>query len=71
MNNSQIGSGIALLAAGTALAWVVVNRLIHTDRENGQFVQWLFLSAVLLRAVVAIGNFVYLPYGALAPDEAG
>ena len=71
MDNAQIGWGIALLAAATALVWVVVNRLTHTDRENARFVQGLFLAAVLLRAVVAVGDFLYLPYGALAPDEAG
>jgi hypothetical protein len=69
MDSPQISEGIALLTATTALAWVAVGRLYVADRETAKFLQRLFLAAVLVRAGVALGTYVLLPYGALAPDQ--
>ncbi len=67
----QVATAIALLVAGTAVAWAVIGLLTAADRESGRFLQKLFVAAVLLRAAVALGTYLLLPYGALAPDQAG
>jgi len=67
----QVATAIALLVAGTAVVWAVVGLVIGADRETRRFLQRLFLAAVLVRAALALGTYLVLPYGALAPDEAG
>jgi hypothetical protein len=67
----QIAVALLLIAVVAAIALGLLARVFPDDREGARFLRWLFLGALTVRAAIAIGSFVFLPYGYLAPDEAG
>lgn len=67
----QVGLVIVLVAVCGGIAVGLLARVFPDDPDGARFLRWLFLASVLLRGAVAVGSFLLLPYGYLAPDEAG
>jgi hypothetical protein len=67
----QVAVAILLLAVIAAIAVGALARFFPEDPDGARFLRWLFLASVFVRTAIAVGSFLFLPYGFLAPDEAG
>jgi len=57
--------------AGLCLAgWHAIGSAFAADPDEARFLKRVFAVAVAARLAVALGTYVFLPYGLLAPDEA-
>jgi hypothetical protein len=61
---------VLALVSTPVVGWYAIRAVYGQDRET-TFLQRLFVAALALRVAVAIGTYVVLPYGYLAPDEVG
>jgi hypothetical protein len=67
----QIAVAVALLGIVGAIAGGLLGKIFPDDPEGARFLRRLFLGAVFFRTAIAVGTLFFLPYGYLAPDEAG
>jgi hypothetical protein len=62
---------LVLLIGASVAGWYGIAAAFRRDAVDTRFVQYVFIAALWLRVAVAVGTFYWLPYGYMAPDEAG
>src|SRR5579872_2906115 len=63
--------GLVAVAVVATAGWFAVGAAFALERPEAVFLQRVFVVSIAVRVALAVGTYHLLPYGDLAPDEAG